>query len=144
MSAMMDAIKQKRGGAPALAIEAAPTDDGGGDQNQDLKALVASLSDDQKSQLMDMLSQDAGDETSASDIEKGAPSDEEHSKIAAKMADDSAEDDGDDDSSEMDEIGKSMLSSSDIAQAGNGRQPRNLGERVRMNLAEKLKAKGKI
>ncbi len=46
-------------------------------------------------------------------------------------------------SNESDDIAKSMLDSRSTG-ANPITQPRNLGERMRMNLASKLKGKGKI
>lgn len=142
--AMMDALKKKRMGdmgTPGLISESggADSDSGGG-----MHDLVQSLSPEQKQELMQLLTKDAGSKGSdSSQIAKGAPSDEERSKIEARMGD---ENDGSvpDSDDESDEIGMSMLSSADKAQAGVERPSRSLGDRVRMNLASKLKSKGKL
>jgi len=104
----------------------------------DLKGLVSALSDDQKQELMGLLSGDESGGSDVSEIAKGAPSDQERSKIDAKMSEEPSEED------ESDEIGMSMLSSADMAQAGVERPSRSLGDRVRMNMASKLKSKGKL
>lgn len=136
MDAMRDALKSKRSGGMLMA-EAGPEASGGG-----MSDLVQSLSDDQKRDLMQALVASSGSEggTSPSDIEKGQPSDEERSKIEAKMGDEGPGVPEE----ESDDIAMSMLDSKSKMPGAENAQPRNLGERVKLGLAAKLKGKGKL
>lgn len=140
MSAMLDALKQKRAGGMNGPSQSSPMNDQGGDKLQDLKALVDSLSPDQKEELQGLLAESAegsemGDGSNEMQIPNGAPSSDERSKVQAKMDGGSlSEDDSDD-------IAASMT---DRRYANENTQPRNLGERMKMSLASKLKGKGKL
>ncbi len=140
MSAMIDAIKKRRGGGMMPQMD---QDHASGDGEVDLHGLIAGLSDDEKASLQQILSEDKGDQSQA--IAKGGPSSEEKMKIKGSIdqenqmhaADDASED------VDSDAIGKSMLDSRDMG-ANPIQEPRNLGERMRMSVSNKLKAKGKI
>lgn len=112
-------------------------------ENGGLKQLVASLSDDQKNELMSLLKAETTDESA--DIAKGEPSQDERQAIDAQMAKDDAESAAEDkgEADESDDIAMSMLDHNSM-NAQPGTQPRNLSERVKMSLASKLRSKGKI
>jgi hypothetical protein len=113
------------------------------EQGSGMAELLAKLSPDQKQELMGLLAQDqdAGGETPATQVEKGAPTSDEKSKIGGKIAvDEAADAEGDD---ESDDIQMGMLDQRS-KNASADAQPRNLGERARMAAAQKLKAKGKL
>lgn len=140
MNPMQGAIKGKRMmGKEMPPEEAAPSQ--GEDQQLDLESLVAALTPEQKMELMGLLEQ--GGEQDPMAVEKGEPTAEERQKIEAQMADD----DGggaDEPSQDSDEIAMGMLDPRQQQGGGMDAKPRNLGERMRMGLANKLKAKGKI
>lgn len=155
MNPMADALKQKRMGLVDTSAPEGHMSDESGHGGKDLLGLVASLSEEERGKLKDILhaagSNDMG-------IQKGDPSSEEQSKIsdqinkdAAKKsaADASGQEPGDEAAEaevspeESDDIGKSMLDS----KYNNGpinAPPRNLGERVKNGIAAKLKGKGKL
>ena len=134
MDAMYDAIKKRRGG-PGEIGESAP------EKGADLLGFVAALSDEEKGALKMLL-----DKGSASqDIQKGGPSTEESAAIEGAIAEENEENalvDAEDDV-DSDAIGASMLDSR-FTGAGPMPKPRNLGERVKTGIAQKLKSKGKI
>ncbi len=151
MSAMMAAIKKKKlagiGGDHAGMMHGAqhaddPKDAGG--ESKDLHGLVASLSHSEKQNLKTLLDADT---KGAEGIAKGAPSSEEKGHIQEAMgkedqtnqAIDHEDGLGEPDS---DDLAMSMLDSRDKSMPTH--KPKNLGERMRMNLASKLKGKGKI
>jgi hypothetical protein len=138
MDAMRDALKQKRMSysPPPPAADPSPADGAPEQEGSDLKDLVQSLSEDQKAELLGLLQKDAGQGESDSKVETGAASDDESKAVDDEI---SEQDQGDD----SDDIAMSMLDSK--AKMGQeGVQPRNLGERVRMAMAQKLKGKGKL
>lgn len=142
MNPMLSALKNRR------SSQGEPQQDkgsGGGD----LKSFLDQLSPEAKSQLAQMLNQDAG---GAEQIAKGAPSKGEQAKIAERAAQENQHEqaEGEDmgpvdyDSSgvDSDKIALDMLDTrfKNAAPA----KPRNLHERVQTNMAKDLKAKGKI
>lgn len=143
MDPMMSALKQKRGGLLNDGEENAhqmPEEKNSG--GMDMKSLVGALSQDQKSQLLSLLvsGNDGGNKAhpgkapNISDIEQGGMSPGEQSDIEESL--------GDGHESE-DQIAESMIASSDKNRAAGGDKPRNLGERMKFGLANKLKNKGK-
>lgn len=155
MNPMMAAIKKRKAGGQAVMGDhqdmshySEHAEDKSADQ-KDLHGFVSSLSDDEKSKLKSLLDKDA-----SSEIQKGGPSTNEKSLIqsAIKQEDQSnaleqqdLEDrhpDAGVSEEQSDEIGKSMLERKHMS--GDVGKPRNLGERARMAIANKLKAKGKI
>jgi len=154
MNAMIAAIKKRKAGG--LATEGDHQDMTHGsehadDKQKDLHGFVASLSDGDKHQLKSILAKDSTGGKNEQHIAKGGASTEEQGKIQDAMAkgnkeadlDENEEHDAGISSSQSDDIGKSMLDSRSMG-ANPITQPRNLGERMRMNLASKLKGKGKI
>ncbi len=154
MNPMMAAIRKRKSGGDGLmgdhsASHSSSVDNGDG-QGKDLHGLVASLSPNEKESLKVILAKDHGMDAQA--IAKGAPSAEEHAKIAQASARESqanaldeaqeAEDPGIGED-QSDEIGKSMLDSRHLRGMANDK-PKNLGDRVKQSIAAKLKAKGKI
>lgn len=150
MDAMHAAVKSKRkAGAPGLMDsedemgvapeQAAPEHEGSG-----MSELVSKLSPEQKEELMQLLSaeSESGDEVSSVEIEKGMPSSDEKQKIEAKMAKEKPPEDGYDDET-SDDIAMSMVDRRD-ANKPEGFRPKNLGERARIGMAQKLKGKGKL
>lgn len=154
MDPMHAAIKKRRGligdhqsmSHPSQHVDEQPADQPQG--GKDLHGIVASLNDSEKSQLKNILS---GDNTQA--IQKGGPSSEERGKIAQESSkqnqmqdmEDMSDDRGNAvDPIDSDEIAKSMLDSRHMGSNAPTGKPRNLGERMKMGIASKLKAKGKI
>lgn len=122
--------------------------DAGDGQGKDLHGLVASLNPHEKQSLIAILEQDNGHDAMA--IAKGAPSKEEHGKIAQASAKEQSQNTAEEASepgeigeAQSDDIGKSMLDSRHIRGMAT-EKPRNLGDRVKQTIASKLKAKGKI
>ena len=147
MSAMLAAIKKRK--------EASPPQEGGDHQHmghaaqhaddpKDLHGLVASLSSSEKHNLKSILDNDKG----AMAINKGEPSSEEKGKIEAAIGEEnqesSLEEQQESPSHDSDEIARSMLDSRHLGSNPPQGKPRNLGERMKMSLASKLKGKGKI
>ncbi len=142
MDAMHSAIKQRRNGLLSDApVEQAPTTPGepgvGGSKPEEMAGLVKMLSNDQKQMLLQMLAKDIQGVNTAEIEQEGAPGPGEEMELAEYSMDD----EGGHESEE--EIMESMISSADKSRASNGAKPRNLGERVKMNLASKLKDKKK-
>lgn len=149
-NAMLAAIKNKRKGAMAEGDhqDATHMSQHADDKQKDLHGLVASLSDDEKGKLKQILN--SGSEQ-ATKVQKGEASSEEQGKIEAQMHAENAENEaaehddalkhGDVDS---DGIQKSMLDSKYMSPDMHNMKPRNLGERAKMYAAKNLKAKGKI
>lgn len=142
MNPMHDAIKKKRMGSEdqsrglmhdAEMAESSPAPEKG----MDLQALVESLNDEQKAELMGLLDSSNGD-TSA--VMQGAPSQAERGKIAQRSVE---EDSGGVGEEESDEIAMSMLDSRDKRGTAS-EKPSGLGARMRQGLAQKLKGKGKL
>lgn len=151
-SAMIAAIQKKKAGT---AKEGDHQDMGhpsqhADDKTKDLHGFVASLSEGDKHQLKGILAKDGGGKNEMA-IAKGGASTEEQGKIQEAMAKGNQESDLEEkqehdtgmSSNDSDDIAKSML---DSRSTGSNpiTQPRNLGERMRMGLASKLKSKGKI
>ncbi len=148
MNPMHAAIRSKRmsgHSAPMSESEMAPQSapahgPGAHDEpGKDLHGFVASLSGHEKMQLKGILDQGAKPNAIAS----GEPSSEEQGKIQ-QMASNQDQGGLSLPEDESDEIGKSMLDSRFKNGSMDGKQPRNLGERVKMAIAGKLKSKGKI
>lgn len=147
MSGMLAALKNKRKG---MALEGDHQDMGhdsahADDKQKDLHGLVASLSDSEKTNLKALLHSDGA---GAEKIAKGSPSSEEQGHIQDAMTKENGMNqlESDDESHEdfSDNIAKSMLDSRHLGGNPPTGKPRNLGERMKMNLASNLKAKGKI
>jgi hypothetical protein len=118
------------------------------DADKDLHGMVASLSDDQKGKLKNILNNQMAD---PSGISKGNPSSEEQGHIADAAAEEHKENDlinQDEghamDPDQSDAIAKSMLDSRHLGENPPTGKPRNLGERMKMSVMNKLKAKGKL
>ena len=141
MNGMYSAIKGRRGGLledegggmGEMMEESAPPQGAG----VDMKSLVGALSQDQKMQLLKILVSSSGaspDQGKKLPIEEGGQSPGEEDDLEESL--------GEGHESE-DQIAESMIASSDKMRAGSGEKPRNLGERMKFNLASKLKNKGK-
>lgn len=130
MDGMYGAIKNRRGGLLNDKEENAQQMDGGGE----MKSLLSQLSDEQKSELMGLLEADM-DQASADPraIEKGAMGPGEREDLAESV--EAGELGGDHETEE--DIMNSMVSTSDEMRD----KPRNLGDRVRMEMSKKLKMK---
>lgn len=142
MDSMLSAIKQRRGGGRQMGMGEEMPAQGASMQEQsaapDMQGLVASLSPEQKQELLMLLSQPQQGEG----IEKGAPSSEETAAINEEMQ--AGESDAQAGSEQSDEIAKSMLDRNSLEKAEAGTKPRGLGDRAKMYMAKKLKGKGKI
>lgn len=163
MNPMADALKKKRMGlvdmsAPEGHMDGSDEGHGG----KDLLGMVASLSEQERGKLKDILS--AAGTGNEQGIAKGDPSSEEQMKIQQQVgldkakvqaSDNSGAEPGDEaaeaevnpdpahQSDQSDDIAKSMLDS----KYNNGpitAPPRNLGERMKNAVATKLKGKGKL
>jgi hypothetical protein len=128
---MLQAIKSKR-------MSAMPDDQAPSEEGKDLTALVAALSDDEKAQLLALLT---GEERSL-EISKGDASTEEQGKVDQAIAREDANN-ASDDEPDSDDIAMSMIDRKDML-ADPNKKPMNLGERARMQAASKLKQKGKL
>lgn len=137
MDAMYSAIKSRRGGllndqeenAHQEPMEAKP----GG---MDMAGLVDALSPEQKSELLALLvggEQAPAPAKAAPAIEKGAMGPGEEAELSESLGD-GQESEG--------EIADSLLSSADSMRAVRGDKPRNLGERMKFDLAKKKQKKG--
>ena len=124
------------------------------DADKDLHAMAQSLDDGQKTKLHSILSTQLGDK---GNIAKGDPSSEEQGKIASAASQEkqtnslmSKQDENSNDEHSLvsdvdsDAIGKSMLDSRHLGGNPPTGKPRNLGERMKMGVMNKLKSKGKI
>lgn len=146
MDAMYSAIKGRRGGMLNDMEENAHQQNDDKPESvpsgeSDMQGLVASLAPEQKQELLAMLVKDqaqAPEESNPAAIQEGAMGKGE----MAELEQGAMEDEGDGHESE-EQIMESMISSADSTRADQGATPRNLGERVKMNLATKLKNKGK-
>jgi len=142
MDAMRAALKQKRmGGQKGMGLMHEAEEPAAMEQKEeqglDLQSLVAQLSPEQKSELMEMLKGDepeAGEETSTMAIEKGAASSAEKARIQEKMSEEPSED-----------TDMAMLDGdrATVQRMEKGIAPTGLGQRAKMAAAERLKAKGK-
>lgn len=144
MDGMLGAIKNKRGGLLNDQEENAhqPPQESKPSKGPDMQGLVQSLSDDQKNQLLSLLvkdqSQDQPDgQMDNTQIQQGEMGPGEEAELGQEAMDDGSEHESED------QIMESMTSSADKGRVEQGANPRNLGERVKMNLAKKLKDKGK-
>lgn len=140
MNPMADAIRKKRAGSVDMSTPEAPEQAG----SKNLLGLVASMSDEDRATLKDILAASEG--AKSSDIEKGAAGKDEQMAVAGKMAEDSAEHEAEEGEEpvDSDEIGRSMLDSRLAKGVPEGAQPRGLSDRVKFGIADKLKAKGKL
>lgn len=143
MNPMSDAIRKKRSGSVDMNIPDAPEESG----SKNLLGLVASMSDEDRAKLKDILAASEG--SNEADVEKGAPTKGEHAAIHEKMEADSEEHEAEENSepgqeASSDEIGRSMLDSRFNKGTPEGMQPRGLSDRVKFGIADKLKAKGKL
>lgn len=152
MDPMHAAIKKRKGGlidhGSSGQDEVMPANSGHKPEVKDLHGLVASLNDHEKHQLKSILS----NQDNSQSIAKGGPSSDEKGKIGAAMnaenmenaAEEASETPHEEAMEGSDEIAKSMLDSRHMGSNPPTGKPRNLGERMKMNLASKLKAKGKM
>lgn len=148
MDPMMMALQKRKGLLGGDKQEAMVEEKAEAAPKKGMAGLVDALSEDQKQQLLAMLVKDqasgpaeAGDTES---IAKGAPGPGEMEALADEAEGEGIgmADLGEGHESE-DEIAESMISSADKMRADKGVKPRNLGERVKVGLASKLKQKGK-
>lgn len=148
----MAAIRKRKAGG--MAVEGDHQDMGhdsghADDKSKDLHGFVASLNDHEKSSLKAILD---GNKTGGDKIAKGQASSEEQGKISQAIGEENQENalEEREEQSPMspghnsDDIAKSMLDSKYTSENPPNHKPRNLGERMKMSLASKLKAKGKI
>lgn len=109
------------------------------DPKKDLHSMVASLSDNEKSQLKGILNSS----DNSVNVSKGEPTSHEKQMVAQQSAEENQEEGMEDDGAiDSDQIAKDMLDSK--FSRGGPSKPRNLHERVQMNMASNLKSKGKL
>lgn len=139
MDGMLGAIRNKRsGGLIGGDEEQAPAPQPQG-ESSGLKGLVAALDESQKAQLLKMLVSDQASEgEDAPELEKGGMGPGESQELEEYVSEMEPEEDHESE----DELAESMISSADKSRAEQGVKPRNLGERMRVGLANKLKKKG--
>lgn len=142
MDGMSSAIRNRRGGGMMdQGMGEAPMVDQAGGTPQDaegLKGLVSSLDESQKALLLNMLVKDQSASQDAPAIEQGKAGPGEEMEVEEYVS--SMEPEEGHESEE--EIMESMISSADKSRAADGVKPRNLGERMKVGLANKLKKKG--
>lgn len=146
-AAMLAAIKKKKQGDTLMGDhqDSAHPSQHADDNSKDLHGLVESLNPHEKDKLKTILANDGKNEQS---IPKGGASSDEQAKIQDAMSKENNESSLEESQEQSfgdheDDIAKSMLDSRHLG--GNPpTNPRNLGERMKINLASKLKAKGKI
>lgn len=138
---MLSAIKAKRGNS--MADQNTVMNKSPDDQNQagGMKSLIDSLDDNQKQELMALLSNEIAMKNN--DVEKGAPTGNER-QIIEKKASEEAEQEGEMPEQESDEIALSMIDRNSLKKAESNAKPLGLGDRARMAMAQKLKSKGVI
>ncbi len=149
MSAMLAALKNKRAGQAKMGDhqDMAHGSEHADDADKDLHGLVASLDDGQKTKLKSILASH-GDKSTQ--IAKGGSSSEEDGKVKDAMDKENAEtglqekQEQDLGGADSDDLAKSMLDTKHLNGSTPSGPPRNLGERMKMSLAAKLKGKGKI
>ena len=150
MNPMMAAIKKKRGGMQESDMSGVDESTAQPTQGAGLHEFVAGLNDAQKAQLKGMLDKSS---KAVTEIQKGGPSSKEQAMIAEASSEENMRNAAIDESDELemnaggedksDEIAMSMLDHK--AKTGNPDvKPLNLGDRMKMSLAQKLKSKGKL
>ncbi len=112
------------------------------DQKKNLHEIVANLNDNEKSQLKGILAKS----DNSMDIAKGGPTENEQQAVSQRAEEETQHQDVDmgqpDGELDSDQIAKDMLDSK--FSRGGPTKPRNLHERVQMNMASNLKSKGKL
>jgi hypothetical protein len=147
MDSMLGAIKARRQGSQSAGMmdSGQESDMGGGEQapGAEMQGLVAQLSPEQKTHLLELLVQEA---KGSEGVDKGEASGAERAEVAAQAAEDQeSEADGSELSGdESDDIAMSMVDPRAKQMAEGQGQPRNLSERAKMSMASKLKSKGKL
>lgn len=147
---MLAALKKKKQG---MALEGDHQDMTHGsqhseDSDKDLHSIASSLNDGEKSKLKGILDSHLD---KSMQIAKGGSSSEEDGKVQEAMGKENKETDLEEQQEnssgsaihDSDDIAKSMLDSKHMSGAPLDK-PRNLGERMKMGIAAKLKGKGKL
>jgi len=150
-ASMLAALKNKRAGAAKMGDhqDMAHGSLHADDADKDLHGIAASLNDGEKTKLKSILDSHL-DKSMA--IAKGGSSSEEDGKVKSAMDKENKETDLEEQQEnssgsavhDSDDIAKSMLDSKHLSDNPPTEKPRNLGERMKMSLAAKLKGKGKI
>lgn len=146
MKSMVEAIRSKRmsmGGSDKME----PVQD---EQGSHMQSLVDSLDEHQKQELLGLLQSSSGKD--AAEIQKGAPGPGERKEISQKAKQEAAqegespevEQQEKDELGDTDDIAMGMVDRGAFKKVEDGARPRNLGERVKMEIAKNLKAKGKV
>lgn len=151
MSAMLAALRNKKQGMAKEGDhqDATHPSEHADDKTADMHSFVAGLSDKDKTHLKTILNT-APDKSMQ--IAKGGSSTEEDLKVKGAMSHENQnttlmqnqEEGSGDEGHDSDDIAKSMLDSKHLGDNPPTAPPRNLGERMKMSLAAKLKSKGKI
>ncbi len=149
MNPMMAAIRKKKGmlggDHESMGHEAQHASDphSGPKAGAGLHEFVAGLNDQQKGELKTILDKGSN---GAQEIAKGGPSSHEKQMIGKEAAaenESNALEQAEHDPQDSDEIAMSMLDHNS-KNAAPDQKPRNLGERMKFDLASKLKQKGKL
>lgn len=139
MDGMLSALKGRRGGLlgeEAAEAQAAPQKQ----ESAGLKGLVAALDEAQKAELLKILVKGQEAEGQAQEIGEGkAAGPGEKLELEEYVSEYEPEDAHESE----EELMESMVSSADKSRAASDTKPRNLGERMRIGLANKLKDKKK-
>ena len=142
MNGLGAAIRGRRGGGmldeETVVQQPKVGGDSGAGSTDEMKGLVASLDESQKSMLLKMLVKDQSASENAPNLERGGMGPGEEMGIEEFVSEFEPEEGHESE----DEIMESMISSADKTRADQGTKPRNLGERVNIGLANKLKKKG--
>lgn len=140
MNSMLSAIKARRGAPQGGMMESEQPEQ---QQAAPMQDLVSSLDPQQKQELMALLAEDQGQSMGdESGIEKGAMGMGEKKEIEAKaMSDAEGSELSADDS---DSIAMSMTDRNASRRVDAGAKPIGLGDRAKMEMAKKLKGKGKM
>lgn len=137
-NSMLSAIQARRGGAGAPSPEMPQRQaQGGEEQGEGMTDLVGMLNPDQKSELLQLLTQE---QEGGDDIQKGGASSNEKREIAAKASESGSGLSED----ESDDIALGMVDRGTSQRLDAGAKPRELGDRAKMYAAKKLKGKGKL
>ncbi len=148
MNPMMAAIKKKKGmlGDHSMGHESQHVDDpAASGAGHGLHEFVAGLNDQQKNDLKSILDKSG---KGAQEIAKGGPSSHEKEMISKEAQSENETNqmeqaEHQQPGGDSDDIAMSMLDHNS-KNVEPGQKPRNLGERMKFSLAEKLKQKGKL
>ena len=146
---MLAALKNKKAGMAKMGDhqDMSHGSEHAEDADKDLHGMVASLNDTQKTKIKGILDSHMD---KSMQITKGGSSSEEDGHVKTAMDKENGEtaleekQEQDTGNIDSDDLAKSMLDSKHLNGSAPATPPRNLGERMKMSLAAKLKGKGKL